>query len=499
MTNKKETKWSLKNMISDIFSVKNNGAHKVVSVLGLKIKLTSPKRAEAAKFEELKNIINTLKNDNTNLQNKVINLTEQSNNMLLHLGTLVQQSEYIRVEVHDLNSQILDIRSEKFVNDNINYLHNPAKSKKRRLFLTTGNLSLLNNLTLIKQLDETDCEDILFVFSQFKNPVFDNTCRKMATLHNFEKIYIESNWNKIEYFANFFIDNKLFDVDEIYFSNQYQFIYVAQKLYPNTKWFLTDEGCAAFIAREYMDYNKIEKIYFNKYSEKLDFFGLSSENQSKVVYLNSEVFKQVTEQCAQMFPVDLGLNKDDKAILFCGMWWENAGIPQDEYFELQNSTIKKLQSMGYKVIFKPHPRDDRDYVSELGVTSIETSLPLECYDFDVVGTVSVLSSVTLQTYGRSGMPSFLILPESRLSLQNDSMWLNPMIKYMLTQYSPPIDILYSVNPKDYSKDELRHILEQKCADYINSMPLLSKNRDYIEYAKQCGYEFKTSEKEPVCV
>lgn len=375
---------------------------------------------------------------------------------------------------------------KNFVKANDDYLNRIDKKIKRRLFLTTGSISLLNNLTIIKQLNESDCEDVLFILSHIKNPSFSECCKKMASLHDFKQIYFLclASFNLIEYF----IKNKLFDFDEVYFSNQFQFIHLTKLLYPNADWILTDEGaCGKIARRHYCDYNKVKKIMMLNYLNKIDFFGLEESNMNKIVPLNKELFLEVSTKCAEMFPVNLNLKPNEKAVIFCGTWWEGSYLSKEQYFEFQDGTIEKLISLGYKVFFKPHPRDPRNYINNPDISILNTAVPLECYNFDVEAVVSLVSLVTLHIPYFRNIPGFAVPVFDKIDKEFEFYWLDVLVKKITERYTTPVEELLSVNPKLYTKQELKNMLQIKCEKYISTLPLLSQNKEIEEFARLNGY------------
>ncbi len=467
-----------------IFSIRNDRLknHKVINIFGIKFKISKTK-----KFKEY------LKS----LPQKI-----------LYIGNAYKGStkfKVVRICGITFKRKVDFIKSvNKFVKLNNKFLNRKNKSVKRRLFLTTGNFSLLNNLTIIKQLNEPNCEDALFIFSHMKNPKFYECCNQMASIHNFKKIYSYNSSSSD--LREYFIKNKLYDFDEIYFSNQYQFIFLSKELYPNTDWILTDEGAVGKLARHhYCDYDKVKKIMMLNYLDKLDFFGLNEQNMKKIVPLDKKLFLEIGKKCAEMYPVNLDLKPEEKAVIFCGTWWEGSGLDKEQYFELQDGTIEKLISLGYKVFFKPHPRDPRNYINNPDISILKTTLPLECYNFDVEAVISLCSLATLHIPYLQNISGFTVPIFDKIHKNFEFKWLEMLMKKLTEEYTTPLDELLSVNPKLYTKQELKNLLMTKCENYINSKPLLSQNKDLIEYARINGYfddletenNIKTNKKELV--
>ena len=467
-----------------LFSIKNDhlNNHKVINIFGVKFKISKTKKFK----EHLKT-----------LPRKIFFLGNT------YKGTA--KFKVLRIcgitFKHKVN---LDKKVKNFVRLNNKFINRKNKTVKRRLFLTTGNISLLNNLTIIKQLNESNCEDVLFIFSIMKNPAFDESCRKMAGLHNFKKIYsFNSSSSDLR---EYFIKNKLYNFDEIYFSNQYHFHLLSKDLFPNTDWILTDEGAVGKLARpHYCDYDKVKKIMMLNYLDKLDFFGIDEQNMKKIVPLDKKLFLEIGKKCAAIYPVNLDLKPDEKAVIFCGTWWEGSGLTKEQYFELQDGTLERLISLGYKVFFKPHPRDPRNYINNPNISILKTALPLECYNFDVEAVVSLCSLATLHIPYLQNTPGFTVPICDRLNIGFEFKWLGMLMKKLTEEYTTPVDELLFVNPKLYTKQELKSILMTKCRNYINSKPILSQNKELIKFARLNGYfddletenNIKTNKKELV--
>ena len=453
-----------------LLSVKNINNRKVFNILGLKIKVSKQKKFSEYLKNLLRKIFSIYNEYKNNKKYKIINI----------LGIKIK---------HTIN---LEKKYIKFAKKNYQYIIKKDDSIKRRLFLTTGNLSLINSLAIIKQINEPNCEDTLLIYSNMKNTKFDECCRKIAGIHKFENIHTLYTSNND--FREYFIKNKLSNFDEIYFSNLYQYILLAKYLYPNAKWIITDEGCGSKLARSaYLNYDRVDKIIMHNYLDKLDFFGLSKENMNKIVPINKQIFDNVCQECAQKFPVKLNINKDEKAIVFCGSWWEVTGLSKDAYMKLQDSIIERLTNMGYTILFKAHPRDPRNYINNPNIKILNTTLPLECYKLDIVAVISMGSSASLHSPYISNVAGFSIDLPVDWKKPLEQKWLDILVKKLIKEYTTPIEELFSVNPKLYSKEELRQILLKKCTDFINSKPLLSQNKELENFALSKGYKFNYKE------
>ncbi len=450
-----------------IFSVKNDKIknHKVFNILGVKLKFSRNKDFNYY-FKQVVNRIffigNSYKND---CKVKIVRI----------LGVTFK---------HKIN---FEDRIKHFVKENDKFLNRKNKKIKRRLFMTTGNLSLVNNLTIIKQLNESNCQDVLFIYSNFKNDKFDECARKIAGLHNFESVY--SYYVNTPDIREFFLKNKLYSFDEIYFPNNYQDFRIPKELYPNATWIMTDEGCGCKIARSgYFDYGKLKNFITHTYIGKLDYYGFSHDVVRKMIPLDRKLFKEVAKECEKMFPLNVNLDIEEKAIIFCGSWWEITRLSKTQYMQLQDDMIAKLTELGYKIYFKPHPRDPRNYINNPNISILNSSLPLDCYSLDeFVAVVSLGSSTSLQAFEFAQIAGFTVNLPVNWNVPIDTKWQGLLTRKMLIEYTTPIEELLSVNPNSYSKQELKAVLYKKCSNYINSKPMLSENLEFRTFAEHRGY------------
>ena len=89
-------------------------------------------------------------------------------------------------------------RIKFFIRAHNSYRMRGNKSVKRRLIITTGNISLINAIAALNQLSkkdsETKYEDYLYVMNNNKNAEFKDTCEKIASLHPFKEIYYNEDF-----------------------------------------------------------------------------------------------------------------------------------------------------------------------------------------------------------------------------------------------------------------------------------------------------------------
>ena len=374
----------------------------------------------------------------------------------------------------------------EFNKNNSKYINKSTKNKTKRIFFTSGNLSLLNTISIIKQLNASNCEDTLVIVSHLTNENFEKAIKIMSSLHNFKKIYTYFHSDDIDLFI---LNNQLYDYDEVYYSHQLSYVHLMEKLYTNSKLIMTDEGPNGKLKIPNVNYENVTKMIMHEYLDnKIDSFGFSDEIKKKIIPLDKSIFLDVANSCAKECPVNINTKEDEKIILLCGLWWENTGLTKEEYIELQETYIQKFLEKGYTLWFKPHPRDNRDYIKNDKVKILQTALPLECYRFDnVVATVSFLSTSSLFSYYFSNIPGFQI---KKVNIkQSDCDITQILVKEIVQDYAPSIEYLLDLDTKHLSLFETKEKIKDVYLNYMNKLPNISENKDMIKLANELGYKF----------
>lgn len=386
---------------------------------------------------------------------------------------------------------LFKIKMNSFLKQNQKYnKKNSNNTVKRRLFLTTGNLSLLNTITAIKQLNEPNCYDVLVVISHLTNDNFEKSIKIMSSLHDFKEVYTQyGDARELNIRNKLFIDNNLYNFDEIYFSNQELYICITNDLYKYSKWIMIEEGPNGKFNFPEGNYKKVSKMIMHEYLDnKIDSFGFSDEIKKKIIPLDKSIFLDVANSCAKKCPVNINTKEDEKIILLCGLWWENTGLTKEEYIELQESYIEKFLDKGYTIWFKPHPRDGRDYIKNDKVKVLETALPLECYKFsNVVATVSFLSTSSLFSYYFSNIPGFQIKMQN-MQTNNRIDTVRFLVKKIVQDYAPPIEYLLDLDTKHLSLFETKEKIKNIYLSYMKNLPKISENKELLKLANELGYK-----------
>ena len=364
---------------------------------------------------------------------------------------------------------------------------NSHAKKKRRLFSTTGNISLINALTIIKQSEESDCEDYLIIESvSGKYDFWKNNYDIARKMHNFKSIkcFYHITWFEIGlYFARWT------NFDEIYMLNHPKCLRPLVKLYPKSQINFFDEGFGSLINHDNFTDNiqNFKHFYSHKYINKIDNYKLPKHIADKIHPLNNKIFAEISNGIAKEYPLPINFNTSDKNILYCGIYCKCSGLPQDKFEEIQNKQIKELIEAGYKILFKPHPRDTQSHeVSKNpNVILIESVLPVEVYSWDVLAVVGMSCTTLVHLPHYFGIPGFSNVVPEALDCSQDAYIAN-FIRCCVDEYTPNYKELLRLDVKNTSREELKKQMYEIYQTKIKDKPLLSENNRLKEYEQKYG-------------
>lgn len=371
-----------------------------------------------------------------------------------------------------INKLLFPIKKIIFRKRHEKYINRKNKTEIKRLFLTTGNLSLINSIAIIKQLnlEEKSKNDIL-IWSHISNSDFEKVNKeitKFVKINNYYTFYGKELLNGIQYF----VKHMLYDYDEIYFVNLNYMIVIVDTLFPKAKWFITEEGICTL--------NKIplkkeaEKYIFNNYLYKLDLLCNDKSILDKLIRIDKKEFLNISKKCETKYPLDIKLNREDKNIIFCGTYSIIDYWSLEEIINMQNDIIQKLIAKGYKVIFKPHPRDNIEYKENESFQILKTKLPLECYSIGdkCLAVVSLSSSASCQMYYFQGIAGFCCTEMLKNTNFN-----------IIKEYSPNVKMLLDIDTKLKTFEELRNEILSIYTNFLATKLLLSENKNINNIGK----------------
>ncbi len=354
------------------------------------------------------------------------------------------------------------------------YLKSKKDNTIRRLFLTNGNLNLINTLSLINQLElNKNSKNTLLVWTP-ADEEYEKVLKNISNTTPLEK-YLSFCNKSHDYVVKYFIDNFLTDYDEIYFTNGHELFYRIAKLYPNIIQNITDEGINPLYPANFIDYSKIKNIYFTNYLNKINRIGALSYWRGGVSRnISKDEFLKISSKLEKLYPLDIKLNPNNKNIIFLATFCSKKSSQFFTFEELtayQNTIIKKLIKKGYKVYFKPHPRDLKEYKDNENFKILKTKLPIECYNLKdkCLAIVSLFSSALCQMYHYQNIAGFCAT--DLIKKADNDIGIN-----IIKEYSPNVNVLLEINTKSKTFEELRDEINKEYLNFIKDKPLLSENK-----------------------
>lgn len=248
---------------------------------------------------------------------------------------------------------------------------------KKRLFITTGSISLINALTIIEQTkSQGDFEDVLVVISMTQGKSFVDTTKKIASLHSFKEIKFL---------------NKEREIVKNYKLKEFETIFIAltskicKNIFSHKNVYIFDEGPGSAKA-ELKQIPKIKGMYTTRFLDKISFipFGKNKE----IYEIDKSVFFNITQKILKLFGESDKL-ETEKNVLFIGHYvYRKAGT--ERAIEFYKKYINYFIDKGYNIYFKGHPRDNdvvlpiikKEFENNKNLHFMENSLPIEIYNYN---------------------------------------------------------------------------------------------------------------------
>ena len=351
---------------------------------------------------------------------------------------------------------------------------------KKRLFSTTGNISLVNTLAMLKQIDNTNCEDYLIINSG-GNAKFWECNNELAKLHNFKKIIKIAN---IRYSTGFILKN-LFDFDEVYTINHPDHLDIINEIFKNTPINLIDEGIGSLINYKCTQNTNYKHFYTNRYIDKFDGLGFSEQDFEKFEYIKVENFREIAKFISEKYPIEPKINPNDKNILYCGIFWTISGLDKETFIQEQNKQINELLEAGYKILYKPHPRDTEFYGLDdnPNVTIINSYLPVELYDWNIIALTAMSCSTVIHLAHYNNIPCFSNVSEKAASTEESKINIG-LIRNFIREYSPNYKLLLDLDVKNITTGELKQQAKLIYKDFVKSLPMLSDHQNIKHFMEE---------------
>ena len=353
--------------------------------------------------------------------------------------------------------------------------------KIRRLFATTGNISLINALAIINEIrDYNNYEDTLMIDTGKGRAEFFKKQKEIAKSHNFKLI------NEIGFACGVqAVLYNQFAFDEIYALNHPMFIDKLLSLYPKAKIILIDEGPGSLLNYNSDKLKNLKSFITHRYINKLDFCNIEDINKIKFEPLGINEFRKIADTLSKKYPIEIKSSKEDKAILYCGIYWEVSGLDKDTFTQVQNETINNLLTAGYKILYKPHPRDIEFYGLDKNpnVEFINSKFPIELYNLDILAVVSLSSSTSISPAHYWGISCFSNVVDDAIKIDKNDKINIDLIRYIVKEYSPNYKELLKLDVKNTTKSDLKQQIKKIYSDFLKNKPLLSQNENVKEFVR----------------
>jgi len=233
------------------------------------------------------------------------------------------------------------------------------KKKKARLFIDTGLISLINTMSIIKNLDNKNYDNYLLIYSETVSEEFRKFCSKLIDKKYFKKI--------------FFIDAESLDTSYRYLKNS-GFLRRFESVYTSAQPWLTiwqrhtninliEEGVSSYIIFEDMDYSNVQNIYTSNYL-KNHIFLPPYEHQS-LLQIEKNNIKKTIQEIRKRNKIDYSFLKSENQVLMLSQYLYSNFMSIEEQFEFYKKHIDKLLESGFSILFKTHPRVNDKLVLKL--------------------------------------------------------------------------------------------------------------------------------------
>ena len=338
---------------------------------------------------------------------------------------------------------------------------------KKRLFVSTGSISLINVLAIIEQTKtDEDFQDTLAIISFAQSEEFINSTNKIAGLHKFINIvYFKKERELLNTFN--------FDDFDIVYSSAFPKFY--SKLNKHKFAYVYEEGPGS--ARSNIStLNSVKGFFITPYINKFSY--MYSPKNANIQDINKETFYNISKKIIQLFNENENL-ETEKNVLFIGHYvYRKLGdnVALDFYKKYISYFIEK----GYTVYFKGHPRDNdvilpqikEFYNNEDKLKFLNNSLPIEIYDYNFDIITGAYSGTLVS------IPHFRNIPSINLPLKD--LYYAPVglgfkkFFALYDEYCPSLEEMEDVIGK--SKDKI----QERYWEIINSKIDLDKHEKLKE-------------------
>ena len=214
---------------------------------------------------------------------------------------------------------------------------------KKRLFITTGLISLINSMAIIDQLSQQqnnsdDYKNDLIIYTAALNDNFIYINKKLLIDNYFKDVKFAENINITE------------NYDEIYSTAQPIFNFWNN--YCNINLF--EEGISSYYSFDEINYNNICTIYLSNYFGKIKY--QNSRDINKVIEIKRECVLNIINKIRAKNNLDFSDFRKKNLVLCLSQYVYQDFMSDEEVTLFYKKHIDALLKNDYSVLFKSHPR-----------------------------------------------------------------------------------------------------------------------------------------------
>lgn len=221
------------------------------------------------------------------------------------------------------------------------------------LFITTGLISLLNTMAIIKQ--ENLKNNYLIVYSAILTDSFKKVSQKIILKNFFERVIYLDNIGFDAFIKK--IDLNCFD--NLFIANQPQFNFYQQHSHIN----LIEEGIGSYFDFGNLSVKGLKNIYLSNFLDKVYYDNIHLIPFVKKIKKENQlaIIKEIRRKKHINFPC---LNRKNQILLMHHYTLKDI-MNEEECLRFYITEIDALIQKGYNILFKPHPRVDSLFLKGL--------------------------------------------------------------------------------------------------------------------------------------
>lgn len=230
------------------------------------------------------------------------------------------------------------------------FFENTDVKTNKRLFITTGFISLINAMSVIDMLNDKSFDNYLIIYSGNTSNSFKQYNLNLILDGYFKQAYFANNLS---------CDENIKYIEDKDFLNQFNEIYTTAQpifniwnMHKNIN--LIEEGISSYFSFDVINYNNIKKIYLSDYFGKIHYKDASQND--KICTLNKQLIKNIIEKIKAKNNLNFENLRQDNQILLLAQYIYQDVLVDDEVVNFYKHHIDNLIKRNYSVLFKSHPR-----------------------------------------------------------------------------------------------------------------------------------------------